>query len=326
MNVLVTGGAGFVGSNLCEALLKRGDTVYCLDDLSTGLRSNMSDFISNDNFTFREGNILDALALEELISKVDVVFHLAAAVGVKYIVDDPLKGIITNVHGTENVLRIAYKYDKKKVIVISSSEIYGKSRWVPYKEDDDRLLGSIKLNRWSYAASKALDEHMAFCYAKMGLPAVVLRFFNVYGPRMNEAGYGSVMAQFIKQALCKQPITVHGSGQQSRSFTYVDDIVRGVIASSEVDSAVGEVFNVGNGRPTRIMGLAELVKKSIGSSSEIVRIPYEEYYGKSYEDAFTRCPDITKARKVLGYNPRVPLEEGIAKTITWCARNYKWKP
>jgi len=325
MNVLVTGGAGFVGSNLCEALLERGDTVYCLDDLSTGLESNMKDFISNSRFIFRKGSILDTLALEELISKVDVVFHLAAAVGVKYIVDDPLKGIITNVHGTEQVLRLSYKYKLKKVIVISSSEVYGKSQKVPYKEDDDRVLGSTKLNRWSYAASKAIDEHMAFSYADLGLPTVVLRFFNVYGPRMNEMGYGSVVAQFIKQALCKQPITVHGSGKQSRSFTYVDDIVKGVISASEVESAVGDVFNIGNGRPTRIANLAKLIKKSTASISGIRRIPYKEYYGPSYEDALIRCPDITKAKRVLGYDPKVALEDGLAKTISWCARNYEWK-
>ncbi|MDD5084861.1 MAG: GDP-mannose 4,6-dehydratase [Candidatus Omnitrophica bacterium] len=322
MKVLVTGGAGFIGSNLIDALLKRGDTVLCLDNLSTGSKSNVEHCFKNPCFQFIEGSILDWRLLEGIIGKIDVIFHMAAAVGVKYIVDNPLDSIITNVRGTEKILDAAYTYGRKKVIIASSSEIYGKNKKVPYKEEDDRVLGPTNINRWSYSASKAIDEHMSFSYATKGLPVVVLRFFNIYGPRINEEAYGTVVAQFIKQALRREPITVHGTGKQTRSFTYVDDCVKGIIRSSEVEEARGKVFNIGNTRETKIIKLAKLIKKLSNSPSPIKRIHYHDYYGLSYEDAPRRVPDITRARKILGFDSQTSLEEGLEKTIAWCKEHY----
>lgn len=324
MKVLVTGGAGFIGSNLVDALLERGDTVLCLDNLSTGSKSNIERCLKDPRFQFIEGNILDWRLLEGIVEKVDVIFHMAAAVGVKYIVDNPLDSIITNVRGTEKILDVAYIHGKKKVVIASSSEVYGKNRKVPYKEEDDRVLGSTSINRWSYSASKAIDEHMSFSYATKGLPVVVLRFFNIYGPRINEEAYGTVVAQFIKQALRKEPITVHGTGKQTRSFTYVGDCVKGIIRSAEVKEAEGKVFNIGNTCETKIIKLAKLIKKLTNSSSPIKHITYRDYYGLSYEDAPRRVPDITRASGILGFSPEVSLEEGLEKTIAWCKENYSY--
>lgn len=319
--VLVTGGAGFIGSHLIDALLKRGDEVLCLDNLTTGSRDNIAHHRKNPKFQIIKGTILDKDAVESCVRKSDLIFHLAAAVGVRHIVENPLQSILVNVEGTAVVLEKANKHNKK-IVIASSSEVYGKSTQIPYREEGDRLLGATTINRWSYAASKAIDEHIALNYAQAGLPVVILRFFNTYGPRINEQAYGTVIAQFIRQAFLGNPLTVHGDGNQVRCFTYVTDTVAGIIKSSEVKGAEGQIFNLGNPRPFTIRDLAGLVKKLSGSSSPIHHVPYRDYYGSSYEDTPVRIPDISKARKILAFDPQIMLDEGLRRTITWCLENY----
>ena len=319
--ILVTGGAGFIGSHLTDLLLKRGDRVVCLDNLTTGSRENIGHHLKNSRFELVKGSILDSGKVEACIKKVDLIFHLAAAVGVRHIVEHPLESILVNVEGTAIVLEKAKKY-KKKIVLASSSEVYGKSTHIPYREDGDRLLGATTINRWSYAASKAIDEHIALNYASKGLPVVILRFFNTYGPRINEQAYGTVIAQFIRQAFLGNTMTVHGDGNQVRCFTYVTDTVAGIIKSSEVKGAENQIFNLGNPRPFTINDLASLIKKLTGSSSQIQHVPYKDYYGSSYEDTPVRIPDISKAKKILNFDPNVPLDEGLRRTITWCLENY----
>ncbi len=320
--VLITGGAGFIGSHLADYCLRRGDSVICLDNLTTGSLENIAHHKKNKRFRFVKGSILDSHVVEDCVRSADLVFHLAAAVGVKHIVKRPLESIIVNVEGTGCVLRAAHKF-KKKIVIASSSEVYGKSTAVPYKEDGDRLLGSTTINRWSYAASKSIDEHMALNYYSQGLPAVVLRFFNTYGPRINEQAYGTVVAQFIRQAFLNEPLTVHGSGLQVRCFTYVADTVAGIVRSSEVKKAEGQIFNIGNPRPLTILDLAQIIKKVTHSKSEIRQVPYKDYYGMSYEDTPVRIPDISKVRQILKWEPGVQLEEGLRRTIIWCRENYQ---
>ena len=322
MKVLVTGGAGFIGSHLIDYLLNRQDHVICLDDITTGSMDNIVHHEKNARFEFVNGSILDEAVLDQCIQKVDLIFHLAAAVGVRHIVENPLKSILVNVEGTGKVLQCAHKY-KKKIVLASSSEVYGKSTALPYSEEGDRLLGPTTINRWSYAASKAIDEHMALNYGSQGLPVVILRFFNTYGPRINEQAYGTVIAQFIRQAFNGEPMTVHGEGKQIRCFSYVTDTVSGIVKSSEVKEAEGQIFNIGNPRPYSIVELAELIKETIGSSAEVKMVPYRDYYGQSYEDTPVRIPDITKAKKFLGFRPTIHLPEGLRRTIVWCRENYK---
>jgi UDP-glucose 4-epimerase len=245
------------------------------------------------------------------------VFHLAAAVGVRYIVEDPLRAISANVEGTEAVLRAAFRF-WRKVIVASSSEVYGKSTKAPLNEDDDRVLGPTNVTRWSYSSSKAIDEHFAYAYAARGLPTVILRFFNVYGPRIHENGYGTVVARFIQQALNGEPLTVHGDGRQTRCFCFVEDTVRGIMLAAEAKAAEGRVFNIGNDTQINIQDLALLIKRLTGSSSEVSFVPYHDYYGLHFEDTMRRVPDLTKARLTFDYQPRVELEDGLQRTIAWC--------
>ncbi len=320
MRALVTGGAGFVGSNLVDQLLGRGDEVCVLDDLSTGRIENIRHHLGEPGFRFINDSILNASAVQRLVEECDVVFHLAAAVGVRYIVEDPLRAISANVAGTETVLRAAFR-SWKKVIIASSSEVYGKSTKVPLSEEDDRVLGSTAVTRWSYSSSKAIDEHFAYAYASRGLPVVILRFFNVYGPRIHENGYGTVVARFIQQSLAQKPLTVHGDGRQTRCFGYVEDTVRGIMLAAQAREAEGHVFNVGSDAEIRISDLALLVKRLTGSSSEILLVPYEDYYGLRFEDTMRRVPDLTKARLCLRYLPQVGLEDGLRQTIAWCQRH-----
>jgi len=322
MKLLVTGGAGYIGSNLVDRLLERGDEVFVIDNLSTGCVHNIEHHLGEARFHFIHDDIVNGCSLERLIEQCDTVYHLAAAVGVKYIVDDPLGTIVTNVQGTENVLRYAMRY-WKRVVIASTSEIYGKSTGGALSEESDRVLGSTSINRWSYAASKAVDEHFAFAYHRKGLPVSVVRYFNSYGPRVNEAGYGSVIANFIRQAFTGTPLTVHGDGTQTRCFTFVDDTVRGTILAAEKPEAVGEVFNIGSDKEVTINELAMLVKKLTGSSSEIKCMPYRDYYGQSYEDTPRRQPDVRKAERLLGFRAQVPLDQGLKRTIAWCREHYK---
>lgn len=324
MKALVTGGAGFIGSHLVDALRAYGHEVWVLDDLSVGRASSISQHFSQPGFHFICDSILNGDRVDHLVSQVDVVYHLAAAVGVRHIVRDPLTAILTNVRGTENVLTSAARHWRRAVIA-SSSEIYGRSDDHPLAEEMDRVLGATTVTRWSYSASKAIDEHLAWAYHDKGLPVSVVRYFNSYGPRLNEDGYGSVVANFIRQALCDEPITVHSDGRQTRSFTYVTDIVAGTTLAGERPEAIGEAFNIGNPAETTILDLAHLVKELTGASSPIIHVPYEDCYGQRHEDTPRRCPDITKASALLGFQPEVPLRAGLERTIAWCRAHYQLK-
>ncbi len=317
MRALVTGGAGFIGSHLVDRLLARGDEVCILDHLSTGRVENIRHNLGHPRLRFVNDTILDARVVDRLVEECDMVFHLAAAVGVRYIVDDPLRAISANVEGTQVVLRAGFRF-WRKVILASSSEVYGKSTKAPLSEEDDRVLGSTAVTRWSYSSSKAIDEHFAYAYAARGLPIVILRFFNVYGPRIHENGYGTVVARFIQQALTDERLTVHGDGHQTRCFCYVEDMVRGILLAAEAKDAEGQVFNLGNDTEIAIRDLALLIKRLTHSSSEISFVPYLDHYGLRFEDTLRRMPDLSKARLVFGYQPEVGLEDGLLRTIDWC--------
>jgi UDP-glucose 4-epimerase len=320
VRVLVTGGAGYIGSHLVDALLESGHEVRVIDNLSTGKAANLTHRLGDIRFV--NGSILDHSLVEREVQEVDVVFHLAAAVGVRHIVDDPLGSLLTNTRGTENVLAACHRY-WRKVLIASTSEVYGKTSRVPMREDDDRVLGPTTVHRWSYSTAKAYDEHLAFAYAAHELPVVLVRYFNSYGPRIDERGYGSVVANFLRQALAGDPLTVHGDGGQSRCFTYIDDTVRGTLAAAFTPEAEGLVFNLGSTRETTIAELAEMIKTAVGSTSEICPTSYESYYGPGFEDTRRRVPDITRAREILDWEPRVALEDGLAQTIDWWEKHHE---
>jgi UDP-glucose 4-epimerase len=322
MRVLVTGGAGFIGSHLVDALRGEGHAIVVLDDLSVGRIESVSHHLGTPDFRFVCESILNAEIVDQLVAEADQVYHLAAAVGVTYIVRDPLASILTNVRGTETVLAACAKH-WKRVTIASTSEIYGKSNGAALKETDDRVLGPTSVNRWSYSASKAIDEHFAWAYCDKGLPVSVVRYFNAYGPRLNENGYGSVVANFIRQALKGDPITIHGDGRQTRSFTYVSDTVRGTLLTGKRPEAIGEAFNIGNPVETTVLELAQLIKEMAGSDSPITFVPYEDLYGQRHEDTPRRCPDITKASTRLGFAPQVALAEGLSQTMEWCRGHYQ---
>ncbi len=308
MKSLITGGAGFIGSHLGEELLSRGEEVFILDNLSTGSIDNIKHLKDKKNFSMIIDSVLNKPVLEELVSKVDRVFHLAAAVGVKLIMERPVDTIETNVLGTENVLNIANKYHKK-VLVASTSEVYGKHRDHTLSEMNNMVLGPTKKRRWAYACTKALDEFLSFAYfEEKKLPVVVVRFFNTIGPRQT-GQYGMVVPKFIKSALLNNPITVFGDGTQSRSFTYVKDAVRAVLMLMDRPEAEGDVFNIGDGREITILELAKKVKKMTNSSSAITFVPYDDAYGKGFEDMERRAPDISKIRKFIGYEPSINLDQ-----------------
>ena len=314
MRVFITGGAGFVGSHLCEALLERGDEVSVLDNLSTGSIDNIAHLKGHPRFRYTIDTVENEPLLAELIDRADVVVHLAAAVGVKLIVEQPVHTIETNVHGTEVVLRHANK-KKKLVLIASTSEVYGKSTTVPFAENADLVLGPTSKHRWAYACSKLIDEFLALAYWKeRKLPVIVVRLFNTVGPRQT-GQYGMVIPNFVRQALAGQPITVFGDGTQSRSFTYVGDVVRALIALIDEPRAVAQVFNIGNGREITMGDLAEKVKTLTGSNSEIVRIPYDQAYESGFEDMPRRVPDITKIAQLVGYAPTVELDEILDRVI-----------
>jgi UDP-glucose 4-epimerase len=314
MRVLITGGAGFVGSHLAEALLERGDEVFALDNLSTGSIDNISHLKPHPKFHYTIDTVTNEPVLAELVDQCDVVVHLAAAVGVKLIVEAPVHTIETNVHGTEVVLKLANK-KKKLVLIASTSEVYGKSVDVPFKEDADLVLGPTKKHRWAYACSKLIDEFLALAYWKeRKLPVIIVRLFNTVGPRQT-GQYGMVIPTFVRQALAGQPITVFGDGTQSRSFTYVGDVVRGVVALMDEPRAVGQVFNIGNGIEISIGELAARIRTLTGSRSEIVHIPYDDAYEAGFEDMPRRVPDISKVRSLVGYAPTVELDEILTRVI-----------
>jgi UDP-glucose 4-epimerase len=314
MRVLITGGAGFVGSHLSEALLERGDEVFILDNLSTGSIENVVHLKGNPRFHYTIDTVSNEPVLAELIDRCDIVVHLAAAVGVKLIVEQPVHTIETNVHGTEVVLKHANK-KKKLVLIASTSEVYGKSTEVPFREDADLVLGPTAKHRWAYACSKMIDEFLALAYWKeRKLPVIVVRLFNTVGPRQT-GQYGMVIPNFVRQALAGQPITVFGDGTQSRSFTYVGDVVKAMVALIDEPRAIGQVFNIGNGKEISIRQLAEKVKQLTGSQSEIVLVPYEKAYEAGFEDMPRRVPDIGRIQSLVGYAPTVELDETLTRVI-----------
>jgi nucleoside-diphosphate-sugar epimerase len=314
MRVLITGGAGFVGSHLSEALLERGDEVFILDNLSTGSIENVVHLKGNPRFHYTIDTVSNEPVLAELIDRCDIVVHLAAAVGVKLIVEQPVHTIETNVHGTEVVLKHANK-KKKLVLIASTSEVYGKSTEVPFREDADLVLGPTAKHRWAYACSKMIDEFLALAYWKeRKLPVIVVRLFNTVGPRQT-GQYGMVIPNFVRQALAGQPITVFGDGTQSRSFTYVGDVVKAMVALIDEPRAIGQVFNIGNGKEISIRQLAEKVKQLTGSQSEIVLVPYEKAYEAGFEDMPRRVPDIGRIQSLVGYQPTVELDETLTRVI-----------
>jgi UDP-glucose 4-epimerase len=308
MRVLITGGAGFIGSHLADALLREGHRVHILDNLSTGSIENIQHLKAAAGFGYTIDTVANEPVLAELIDGCDVVFHLAAAVGVKLIVEQPVHTIETNVHGTDVVLTHANK-KRRLVVIASTSEVYGKSTDLPFREDADLVMGPPTKHRWAYACSKAIDEFMALAFWKeKKLPVIIVRFFNTVGPRQT-GRYGMVIPNFVRQALAGEPITVHGDGTQSRSFTYVGDVVRGLIALVQEPRAVGEIFNIGNGAEISIRQLAEKIKALTSSNSPIVTIPYSEAYEPGFEDMPRRVPDIRKIQALIGYEPRVQLDE-----------------
>jgi nucleoside-diphosphate-sugar epimerase len=314
MQVLITGGAGFIGSHVAEAYLARGDEVWIMDDLSTGGIRNVEHLRSHPKFHYLVETVMNVPILAESIDRCDAVIHLAAAVGVRLIVESPVNTIETNIKGTENVLMLANK-KKKKVFIASTSEVYGKSARVPVKEDDDLVLGPTVKGRWSYACSKALDEFLAIAYWKeRRLPVVIARLFNTVGPRQT-GRYGMVIPTFVRQALSGSPITVFGDGTQSRSFTYVSDAVKAILGLVDSDQAVGQVFNIGNGKEITILDLANLVKVVAGSASQIVTIPYDQAYEEGFEDMPRRVPDISKIRKAIGYEPTLGIRAILEKVV-----------
>ena len=312
--VLITGGAGFVGSHLADHLLEAGHEVLVLDNLSTGSIDNIDHLKGRRGFSYTIDSVTNEPLLAELIDRADVVFHLAAAVGVKLIVERPVHTIETNVHGTEVVLRHANK-KKKLVFIASTSEVYGKSTDVPFREHADLVLGATDKHRWAYACSKLIDEFLALAYWKeKALPIVIVRLFNTVGPRQT-GQYGMVLPTFVRQALAGHPITVFGDGTQSRSFTYVGDVVDALVRLAGDTRAIGAVFNIGNTGEVTIGDLATRVKTLTGSCSPIHYIPYDEAYETGFEDMPRRVPDISKIRELIGFEPRVPLDDIIRRVI-----------
>jgi UDP-glucose 4-epimerase len=318
---LITGGAGFIGSHLAERLVERGDRVTVLDDLSTGTRDNLRALEGNDRFHFVDGSVLDGPLVQHLVSAADVVYHLAAAVGVDFILRYPLRSLETNIRGTENVLR-ACGEAHRRVLLASTSMVYGKNDKRPLSEDDDRVLGSGRLALWFYAAAKSIDESLALAYwQERRLPVVIVRFFNTVGPRQTGA-YGMVVPRFVRQALRNQPLTVFGDGQQTRCFTNVFDAVQAVISLVESPQTSGEIFNIGQPNEIRILDLARHIVELTGSQSEIKLVPYHdpEAYGEraeGYEDTRRRVPDTSKLQRYTGFAPQVPLDETLRQVIEW---------
>jgi len=316
VKILVTGGAGFIGSHLSEALLLKGHEVVALDNLSTGRMENIDHLKRNKGFKFVFGTVLDEETVRRWVRWSDQIYHMAAAVGVKFIIDHPLDSITVNVRGTENILEAA-NFGKKKTLIASTSEIYGKSNKIPFREEDDRTLGSTQIHRWSYSTTKALDEFLSFAYHReKRLPVVVVRLFNTCGPRQT-GDYGMVLPRFVKAALLEHPLMIHGDGRQTRCFTYVDDAVDAMIKLMASSRAVGHVYNVGHLERVSINDLARRIKAATGSRSRIVRIPYEKAYEKGFEDMRHRIPDLVKIRKVIGWKPKISLDEIIRKVIEY---------
>ena len=315
MNILITGGAGFIGSHLAERLLQKGEEVFVIDDLSTGSLKNIAHLKKNKNFHFTKSTVLNRRKLEKLIKEADQIYHLAAAVGVKTIMDRPLESFLNNFKGTAIVLDLASQY-KVPLLFTSSSEVYGKADSLPFKEESDRVYGSAYNDRWGYALSKGSDEFLALAYFReKQLPVTIVRLFNVIGPRQSEA-YGMVVPRLIKQALSGKPITVYGTGFQTRCFADIEDITEGLINLMNHPKAVGQIFNLGSEEEVTIRELAQKVKRLVSSKARIVFVPYNKAYGRGFEDMARRKPNTEKIRKMIGYRPKVTLEESLKKIIS----------
>lgn len=318
MRVLITGGAGFIGSHLADAYIDRGDEVYVIDDLSTGSIYNIQHLIDHPRFHHTIDSVQNRAVTAELVDRADVIFHLAAAVGVRLIIESPIRTIENNLQGVEVILELAEK-KRKRVLIASTSEVYGRSTSLPFREDGDLVLGPSTASRWSYACAKLMDEFLALAYHKeRKLPTIVVRLFNTVGPRQT-GHYGMVLPSFVRQALAGDPITVFGDGTQSRCFGYVGDVVRGLMALMDHPDAPGKVFNVGATEEITILGLAERVKSLIGSSSPIVRIPYGEAYENGFDDMPRRVPDLSRIEALVGYRPTTTLNETIEHVIQFYA-------
>ncbi|MCE5248799.1 GDP-mannose 4,6-dehydratase [bacterium] len=317
----MTGGAGFLGSHLAEAHLKRGDKVIIVDLISKENDYKIAHLLNNKNLKMYRGSITDKDLIDKVVWECDLCYHFAALVGVQHYVANPHDVIDVNVNGTMLVMNLAYKYEKKMVFA-STSEVYGRSLDIPFSEDGDRVLGPTKIDRWCYSTSKAIGEHYAFALAQKGLRMVILRFFNVYGPRLDSIESGRVASIFIGQLLRNKPLTVIGDGAQTRCYTYIDDAIRGIIMAAENPAAEGEVLNLGTDVETSVMELARLLVGLYGKG-EIVSITHEEMYGLSYEDIPRRVPDVSKAKKLLGFEATTPIHEGMKKTLDWFIRYFE---
>jgi len=316
MRYLITGGAGFIGSYLAEALIRDGGEVYIIDDLSTGSIENVDALRGQPRFHYTIDTIANEPVLAELVDRCDTIFHLAAAVGVELIVESPVRTIETNIYGTELVLKHAAK-KRKRVLIASTSEVYGKGSRIPFHEDDDMVFGSSTKGRWAYACSKAIDEFLAISYWKeREVPTTVLRLFNTIGPRQT-GRYGMVVPRFVRQALLGEPLTVFGDGLQSRCFTYVGDVVSALTSVADLEGAAGEIYNVGSDQEITILDLARKVRTLTGSASEIVHIPYDEAYEAGFEDMRRRVPDISKIQEATGYRPSLTIEQILPRVIAF---------
>ena len=313
MKVLITGGGGFLGSHLADAFIARGDEVFVLD---TGSVQKTRHLIGNPQFHYIRDSVFNSEIVEGLIAKCDLIYHLAAVVGVEYYVGDPYEVLNVNVNGTQTVLKLAFKHGKK-VVFSSTSEVYGRNPKVPWAEDDDRVLGSTRIDRWCYSTSKAVGEHFCLAYHRMGLPVTITRYFNVYGPRLDKIDVGRIITIFMGQLLRDEPLTVIGDGMQTRCFTYIDDCIRATIAAGVGPGTEGQVFNIGTNVETTILDLAKAMIEAGGSKSTIKFVSQESVYGSSYEDIPRRVPDVTRMETILGVRAETPLVEGLRKTIEW---------
>lgn len=314
MNILITGGAGFIGSHLADACIERGDEVFVLDDLSTGRRENIAQLARHPRFHFIEGSVEDTPLLDDLVDRCDAIFHLAAAVGVKLIIESPVRTIETNVRGTEAVLASAAR-ERKRILITSTSEVYGLSDRVPFREDGNLVMGATTKGRWSYACSKAIDEFLAIAYHReKHLPAIIVRLFNTVGPRQ-VGRYGMVVPSLVDQALDGKPLTVFGTGMQTRCFGYVGDAVKSLLLLMDHDDAPGEIFNIGSTEEVTITELAQRVLQLTGSSSDIIYIPYDEAYETGFEDMPRRVPDTSKAKRFIDFTPSTSLDDILRSII-----------
>jgi UDP-glucose 4-epimerase len=316
LRVLITGGAGFVGSHLAERLLAEGDEVWAVDNLSTGSIENIDHLRGDPRYHYQTLDVLDGPKLAEIVDRCDAIFHLAAAVGVRLIVESPVHTIETNIRGTEVVLSLAAR-KKKLVILASTSEVYGKSAKVPFREDDDLVIGPTTKGRWSYACSKAIDEFLALAYWKeKKVPVIIVRLFNTVGPRQT-GRYGMVLPNFVRQALAGRPLTIFGTGKQSRCFGYVGDVVKALTKLMRTEAAIGEVFNIGSNEEVTIEELARRVVAITGSSSPLTYVPYEQAYEEGFEDMLRRVPSIEKIERCIGFRPTTSLNEIIQKVVEY---------